>query len=173
MASGWAALVTLSTAVHGVVVLQVQRQLVVGAAGVVELRQRGDVARELGPRRPRGSLSAGRTGPTTPSWSSTASPSSVSHTSLSRPVAPSLRASRNALDRVLGRMGPGPAVCEADRRHPEGGEALLHAPDSPRPVLKTPPFAADDAEGHLAPQRDREGTSNDHGHDPSHLHRVR
>ena len=36
--------------VDGVVVLEVERELEVGAAGVVELRQRGDVARELGPR---------------------------------------------------------------------------------------------------------------------------
>ena len=68
----------------------------VGAARGVQVGERGDVRR------------AGRRGrrwrwprrrrrpPAMPSWSRTASPSAVSHTSLSRPVAPRRRASANA-----------------------------------------------------------------------------
>ena len=44
--------------------------------------------------------------PTTPSWSSTASPSPVSQTSLSRPVAPEPHGQAEGLERVLGGRGP-------------------------------------------------------------------
>ena len=63
---------------------------------LVELGQRRDVGAAGRPAGPREIRRRRSRGPTTPSWSSTATPSAVSQTSLSRPVAPRRRASSNA-----------------------------------------------------------------------------
>ena len=77
-------------------VLHVEGEVVVGPAGVEQLGQGRDVGGELvtgaGCRSARDRSRAR----TTPSWSSTGTPSLVSHTSLSRPVAPRRRASVKA-----------------------------------------------------------------------------
>ena len=68
---------------------------------------------------------------TTPSWSSTATPSAVSQTSLSRPVAPSSQRQPERLERVLRARGPGPPggrsrSAAAERGDAGGHRTILH-----------------------------------------------
>ena len=68
---------------------------------------------------------------TTPSWSSTGTPSAVSQTSLSSPVAPRRRPSANASMRVLRGRGPG----RRGGRTRSAGRAATGAVVAPRPMM--------------------------------------
>ena len=106
--------------------LEVERQVVVRrrtrraarpASGCARAGRRGASVDDRSARRP---------SRTTPSWSSTGTPSAVSQTSLSRPVAPSRSAEREGVHRVLPGVGPGAPVGERDRALEQRRQPLLH-----------------------------------------------
>ena len=115
-------------------VLQVQREVVVAAAAF----QAGRRAPGCAPAAPRGAAgrSAACAGPirTTPSWSSTGTPSLVSQTSLSNPVAPSRSPSSNASSVFSRAWARAPRWAKAIGRARSEGSRCCTSADDGRPL---------------------------------------
>ncbi len=158
--------------VDGGIVLQVERELEVGAALVVELSQGRDVLRQGGPLVLPDGL------PAEPAALHQAVVVEHGLAVLGQPdVALEPRGAEpqgqaEGLERVLLGVSPGPPVGEPDGRHAEGGEPLLHGPNSPITRCSRRHCGGPMTQGTLHERRIRRHP-NDHGHDSSHLHGVR